>query len=111
MSNRRSTGGPAPNTGSKEEEVSKPAGAAPVPPLLTLSDVGERLKLGHTSIDLLVRRGKLRVIRFGRAVRVTEAALALCIAEMEAEADRDRPVSPSIAQRVVEHQKASRVRQ
>ena len=41
-----------------------------LPRLLTASDVANALGLGLSTIYLLIRRGDLPCIRFGRAVRV-----------------------------------------
>ena len=40
--------------------------------LLTLPEVAERLRLSRRTVDKLVAAGELRVVRFGRSVRVTD---------------------------------------
>jgi len=75
--------------------------------LITLAQVAERLQLGHTSVDLLVRQGKLRVVRFGRAVRVSESALADCIAEIEAESAQDLSPNRSVVEEILAYQRGA----
>src|SRR5579883_2722660 len=89
------------------DELRAPQSSSPVLQLLTLSQVGERLQLGHTSVDLLVRQGKLRVVRFGRAVRVTQAALADCIASLET-ATQDSGSNRSVVEEIVSYQRQQR---
>src|SRR5579862_1073982 len=84
--------------------------AMPAAQLITLAQVAERLQLGHTSVDLLVRRGKLRVVRFGRAVRVTEAALADCVAEMEAASTQAACSGRSVVDEILAYERESLVR-
>lgn len=43
--------------------------------LLTIPEVAETLRLGVSTVKLMVRRGELPVVRCGRAVRVPRSAL------------------------------------
>jgi excisionase family DNA binding protein len=45
------------------------------PRLLTIRDVAERLQVSGRTIHRLVANGDISVIRIGRSVRVSEAAL------------------------------------
>ena len=51
--------------------------------LLTLSDVAARLRVSRRTVERLVARGNLRVVRIGSAVRVTERELAAYLAHLE----------------------------
>lgn len=50
--------------------------------LLTLDDVAESLIVSRRTVERLVQRGRIRVVRIGRATRVTpreyEAFLSSC---------------------------------
>ena len=48
--------------------------------LLTLDTVAERLAVSRRTVERFVRRGELRVVRFGASVRVTERELAAFVA-------------------------------
>ena len=41
-----------------------------LPKLMTVCEVAEKLKLGRSTVYLLIRRNELTHVRFGRAVRV-----------------------------------------
>jgi hypothetical protein len=56
-------------------------------------------------VDLLIRQRKLRVVRFGRAVRVTEAALADCIAALETAATEYSLSSRSVVEEILHYQR------
>jgi excisionase family DNA binding protein len=58
----------------KTPKLPKPERPA-VPHLLTIKDVAERLQMSGRTIHRLVASGGLAVIRIGRSVRVSEAAL------------------------------------
>jgi excisionase family DNA binding protein len=51
--------------------------------LLTIPQVAERLALSRRSVEKLIHDGELRTVRFGRSVRVTEAAVAQLVAARE----------------------------
>jgi excisionase family DNA binding protein len=89
-------------------EAATPPSKTPVSQLLTLSQVAERLQLGHTSVDLLIRQGKLRVVRFGRAVRVTEAALADCITVLETATIGNSLSNRSVVEEILNYQRQRR---
>lgn len=57
--------------------------AAAAVQLLTVRDVAGRLALSQRTVQGYIARGELRVVRFGRAVRVTERELAVFIANRE----------------------------
>ena len=44
-------------------------------PLLTVKGVAQRLQLSEKSVRRLIDEGKLRVHRFGRAIRIAEEDL------------------------------------
>jgi excisionase family DNA binding protein len=48
----------------------------------------ERLNLGRTKLYELIREKRLRVVRFGRALRISEAEVERFIQEAEGEAAR-----------------------
>ena len=52
--------------------------------LLTIEDVGRRCRLGRTLIYEEIEAGRLRVVRFGRAVRVWSDDLTAWIEERTA---------------------------
>ncbi len=59
-----------------------PKPECPVAPrLLTIKDVAERLQVSGRTIHRLVANGGLTVVRIGRAVRVSEAALKAFLTE------------------------------
>lgn len=49
--------------------------------LLTVQEAAQFLRLGRTSTYELISRGKLPVVRFGRAVRVPKAAVVQLITD------------------------------
>jgi excisionase family DNA binding protein len=51
--------------------------------LLNLDTVAERLAVSRRTVEKLIAAGELRTVRFGRAVRVTEQALAQLVAARE----------------------------
>ena len=51
------------------------------PRLLTVAEVCDRLKLGRTTVYLLIADGRLPSFRVGRARRIPEDALAAFVAE------------------------------
>lgn len=60
------------------------------PELLTLQDVAQRCRLGRTLLYEEIGAGRLRVVRFGRAVRVRSDDLAAWIEERTAASTPDR---------------------
>src|SRR5262245_11076678 len=60
------------------------------PELLTLQDVAVRCRLGRTLLYEEIGAGRLRVVRFGRAVRVRSDDLAAWIEERTAATAADR---------------------
>lgn len=51
--------------------------------LLTIAEVAARLRLSRRTVEQLIHDGELRTVRFGRAVRITERALAQLIGARE----------------------------
>jgi excisionase family DNA binding protein len=49
--------------------------AETVPPLLTVAEVAERLRLGRSTIYRLVADGEIDAVQIGRAVRFEPAAV------------------------------------
>lgn len=58
----------------KTSKIPKPELPA-VPRLLTIRNLAERLQVSGRTIHRVVANGELKVIRIGRAVRVSEEAL------------------------------------
>lgn len=52
--------------------------------LLTPEQARERLNVGRNTVYELLRTGRLRSIRFGRAIRVTEGELERFVRDAEA---------------------------
>ena len=50
--------------------------------LLRLTEVGERLAVGRSTLYEMIGRGELPTVKIGRAVRVSEVELDNFIAEM-----------------------------
>ena len=48
--------------------------------LLTLAEVAERLRLSRRTVERLVKAGRIRPVRIGRRVLVTERELAAFVA-------------------------------
>ena len=49
--------------------------------LLTVREVAERLRLGKSTVYLLIHRGDLPAVRFGSSVRVPEALFEKWLSE------------------------------
>lgn len=55
--------------------------------LLTIPEAAEALRLGVSTVKLMVRRGELPVVRCGRAVRVPRTALREWVAQRTERSD------------------------
>ncbi len=52
--------------------------------LLTLEEAAKRLRLSRKTLERYIKRGELRVVRFGASVRITERELAAFVASRAA---------------------------
>jgi len=48
--------------------------------LLTLNDVADRLQVSRRTVERLVAAGRIRIVRVGRLIRVTERELEAYVA-------------------------------
>ena len=48
--------------------------------LLTLDQVADRLQVSRRTVERLVAAGRIRIVRIGRAIRVTERELEAYVA-------------------------------
>ena len=55
--------------------------------LLTVREVAERLRLGKSTVYLLIKRGEMPAVHFGGAVRVPQESLEVWLARMVDGAD------------------------
>ncbi len=55
--------------------------------LLTVREVAERLRLGKSTVYLLIKRGEIPALHFGCAVRVPQESLEVWLARMGEGAD------------------------
>jgi len=62
-----------------DDESASPSTDAPADRLLTIEQVKERLQVSHETVYRLMRQGKLRSTKIGRARRVKESALTAYI--------------------------------
>ena len=51
-----------------------------MPDLLTLNDVADRLQVSRRTVERLVAAGRIRIVRVGRLIRVTERELEAYVA-------------------------------
>lgn len=56
--------------------------------LYTVNDVEALLRLGRSTVFELIRSGRLRSVKEGRARRITSAAIADYIAKLEQDAEK-----------------------